>query len=293
MQTKSQIRQLLESAGIKPNKHLGQHFLIDLNLMKLLADSADIKKEDIVLEAGCGTGSFTTILAEKAGRIIAVELDNNLYNIAKEQVAAFDNIDLINTDVLENKNTINNQVVNLLQHAHKLFSGRFILAANLPYNVASPLMMNLITGNIHADCMYVTVQKEVADRMKAQPKSSDYGVLSIILQACGDVEIIRILKPGVFWPMPQVDSAMVKFVRNEIKCEKIKDIDLFTKVVHLFMNHRRKTLHACVKLDDAQIASVNEWDDIFDKCSINPQFRPDQVAPEQYVAITSYIKRNL
>jgi 16S rRNA (adenine1518-N6/adenine1519-N6)-dimethyltransferase len=292
MQTKNQIRQLLESSGLKPNKRLGQHFLIDLNLMKLLADSADIQKEDVVLEAGCGTGSFTAILAEKAGRIIAVELDNNLYKIAKEQVAAFDNIDLLNTDVLENKNTINNQVVNLLQQAHKLFSGRVILAANLPYNVASPLMMNLITGNIHADCMYVTVQKEVADRMKAQPGSSDYGVLSIILQACGEVVILRILKPSVFWPMPQVDSAMVKFFRNEIKCEKIKSIELFIQVVHLFMNHRRKTLQACIKLDDGQIADVNEWNDIFEKCLINPQFRPDQITPEQYAAISSYIKRN-
>ncbi|MEJ2649386.1 MAG: 16S rRNA (adenine(1518)-N(6)/adenine(1519)-N(6))-dimethyltransferase RsmA [Sedimentisphaerales bacterium] len=292
MQTKSQIRQLLESAGIQPNKHFGQHFLIDLNLMRLLVDSAEIKKDDIVLEAGCGTGSLTSMLIQKAGRVIAVELDHNLFRIAREQLSEFENLDLLNTDILQNKHTLSEQVTHFLSLARKNFAGRLLLIANLPYNAATPVMMNLITGDLRADEMCVTVQKEVADRMKASQGGSDYGVLSILMQATGDVEIIRILKPSVFWPRPQVDSAMVKFVRNESKVKLISDIGKLAKVVHLFLNHRRKTLHACGRLEEATVLGIDNWDEIFKKCSVNSQLRPDQVSPEQFVSIASYTNNN-
>ncbi len=291
MQTKSQIRELLDKSGIKPNKRFGQNFLIDLNLMRLLADSADIQKSDVILEAGCGTGSFTAILAERAGKIIAVEIDHNLYPIAKEQLSVFNNIELLNMDILESKNTINEQVSNLLTTAQNNLGGNILLVANLPYNVATPVMMNLITGKIKANAMYVTIQKEVADRMKAEPGSSDYGALSIIMQALGDVEIIRILKPGVFWPKPQVDSAFVKYVRSKEKCDRIMDLEVFTKVVHVFLNHRRKTIHACSKLDEAKSIGSNKWEDVFSACSIDSKLRPDQITVEQYINIANKIKQ--
>jgi 16S rRNA (adenine1518-N6/adenine1519-N6)-dimethyltransferase len=293
MQTKSQIRQLLESAGIQPNKHFGQHFLIDLNLMRLLVDSADIKKDDIVLEAGCGTGSLTSMLAQKAGRVVAVELDHNLFHIAKEQLSEIKNLDLLNTDILENKNTLSKEVIRLLSLARENVPGRLLLISNLPYNAATPVMMNMITGDLKADEMCVTVQKEVADRMKASPGSSDYGILSVLMQASGDVEIIRILKPSVFWPRPEVESAMVKFVRNEVKVSRVSDIGQLAKVVHLFLNHRRKTLHACSRLEEATVLGIDNWDEIFKECSINSQLRPDQVSPEQFVSIASYITDNI
>jgi len=289
MQTKSQIRELLEKSGIKPNKRFGQNFLIDLNLMKLLADAAEIQKTDVILEAGCGTGSFTAIMAERAGKIIAVEIDHNLYPIAKEQLSEFQNINLLNADILEGKNTINEQVTNMLSLAHKDFQGRILLVANLPYNVATPVMMNLITGKIKADAMFVTIQKEVAERMKALPGTSDYGALSIIMQALGDVKIIRILKPSVFWPRPQVDSAFVKYVRSKEKCDRIPDVELFTKIVHVFLNHRRKTIHACSRLDEAKVIESDQWDEIFTQCSINPKERPDQILPEKYIAMACCI----
>ncbi|MCJ7729699.1 MAG: methyltransferase domain-containing protein, partial [Sedimentisphaerales bacterium] len=216
MQTKRQIQQLLASAGITAKKRLGQHFLIDLNLMRLLVDSANISSSDIVLEVGCGTGSLTEAIASLAGKIIAVEIDSNLAKIAKKRLAGTDtcgvvsarlgpdvvsdnsgvvtgsllprvvreNVIILNTDILENKNTISLTVLKSLQTAREKQPGRFLLVANLPYNVASAVMINLVTGPItgpplcgNIDAMYVTVQKEVADRMTAAPGSRDYGTL--------------------------------------------------------------------------------------------------------------------
>jgi len=248
MQTKKQIQQLLVSAGVRPNKRLGQHFLIDLNLMRLLIDSANIRNDDTVLEVGCGTGSLTEALAERAGYCLAVELDQTLAKIAERELAKRENVEVINTDILENKNTISNTIANALELARKKYPGRVLLVANLPYNVACPVMLNLITGPITADSMYVTVQKQVADRMTATPGSKDYGILSIHLCATGDVKTIRTLKPTVFWPQPQVDSAMVSFIRRKDKVNRIQNLKLFSEVVNLFMGHRRKMLKACHRL---------------------------------------------
>jgi 16S rRNA (adenine1518-N6/adenine1519-N6)-dimethyltransferase len=219
--------------------------------MHLLVDSANIQNDDVVLEVGCGTGSLTEALSQKAGRIIAVELDRNLAKITKKQLSKADNIELINTDILQSKNTINHTVTKALSLACKKYSGRILLVANLPYNVASPVMMNLVTGSISqtqkgefglpptiADGMYVTVQKEVADRMTAVPASSDYGILSIFLASTGDVKTLRILRPTVFWPQPQVDSAMVSFVRSREKSGRIANMELFSQIVHLFIFYR-------------------------------------------------------
>ncbi len=287
MQTKRQIQQLLASAGASPRKRLGQHFLIDLNLMRLLVDSANITNNDIVLEVGCGTGSLTEALIEKAGMVIAVELDRTLAEIAQSRLANAENIELINTDILENKNTLSRTVTKALESARKKNQGRVLLVANLPYNAASPTILNLVTGPMVADAMYVTVQKEVADRMTAGPASSDYGSLSIFLAAAGDVKTLRILKPTVFWPQPQVDSAMVKFVRDQEKLKRIENMEFFSQAVHLFMGHRRKTLIACSKSACGKLAKINNWPEIFERCSIDPKQRPENLGADEYIAIAN------
>jgi 16S rRNA (adenine1518-N6/adenine1519-N6)-dimethyltransferase len=290
MQTKNQIRQLLESVGIEPNKRLGQHFLIDLNLMRLLVDSADIQNNDIVLEVGCGTGSLTEALVERAGRVIAVEIDKNLFDILQEQLGQNENLDLINGDVLKSKHTISQHIIDAILLVREKFSGRILLVANLPYNIACPLMINLVTGPMIADAMFVTVQKEVADRMTAETGSENYGILSILLRATGDVEMIKILKPSVFWPRPQVDSAMVRFVRNREKSGRVVNMDLFTEIVHHFFAHRRKTLLSSSKMFHGRLEKIQKWPEIFEKCSINPALRPEQISPDDFIAIASFIK---
>ncbi len=334
MQTKQQIQQLLTSAGASVNKRLGQHFLIDLNLMRLLIDSADISASDIVLEVGCGTGSLTEGLAEHAGYCLAVEYDRILTEIAKSRLAKEKNVKIINTDILKNKNTISPLVLNAIASARlrgrshfgeakarKKYKacpehsrgGRILLVANLPYNVASPVMLNLVTGPLVADSMCVTVQKQVADRMTAVPAcpehcrrertcpehsrgsrrgNKDYGILSILLCATGDVELLRVLKPTVFWPQPKVDSAIVRFVRSKEKVRRIKDMKLFSEIVGFFMGHRRKTLIGCSKLAKGKFADKN-WQDIFSRASIDPHKRPEQLSPQDYITIANLCSKTI
>ena len=287
MQSKHEISQLLESAGVRPNKRLGQNFLIDLNLMRLLIDTAEIQKDDVVLEVGGGTGSLTAGIVEKAGFCVSVEIDGILANIAKEQLADKSNVKIIAADALKNKYTINPIIIEALSRASQRHKGRLLLVANLPYSAATPLMLNLIAGPIFADAMYVTVQKEVAERMTAHPGTKDYGILSILLSATGDLKHIRTLKPTVFWPRPQINSAIVIYVRNPQKVRQIKSLETLSKVTGAFMKHRRKMLKSCCKLIKGELEKVVEWLEIFEKCGIDPTIRPDHLTPEQFVSLAN------
>jgi 16S rRNA (adenine1518-N6/adenine1519-N6)-dimethyltransferase len=295
MQTKQQIQQLLASAGVEPNKRLGQNFLVDLNLMRLLVDNANIGGGDIVLEVGCGTGSLTQALAERSAKVVAVELDETLAKIAARELANASNVEIFNADILENKNTIDRNISNAIKLARKGRSGKFLLVSNLPYSVASPLMMNLITGAVVADAMYVTVQREVAERMTAAPGDRHYGTLSIHIAATGDIKTERVLKPTVFWPAPQVSSAMISFVRKAEKVSRIQNMELLGEVVNLFMQHRRKMVKACTRFvarlgakpRAGKLAEIDIWPEIFGKCSIDPHSRPEQLTPEDFIAISN------
>jgi 16S rRNA (adenine1518-N6/adenine1519-N6)-dimethyltransferase len=286
MQSKSQIYELLLSAGVKPNKRFGQHFLIDLNLMRLLLDTAELTKDDIVLEVGCATGSLTEGIAEKAGFCVAVEIDAVLANIAREQLADCQNVEIIAADALKNKFEINPVVLDALNHARTNYTGRLLLIANLPYAAGTPIMLNLITGPLEVDAMFVTVQKEVAQRMLAHEGSKDYGILSILLWAAGDLKHIRTLKPSVFWPQPQVNSAMISYIRNPEKVRQIKCLETLATVAGALLQHRRKMLKSGCKLLKGKFEEI-DWPAIFEKCGVDPSLRPDQITQEQFVAIAN------
>jgi len=301
MQTKRQIQQLLTSTGVVPNRKFGQHFLVDLNLLRLVVDSAQIGPDDVVLEVGCGTGSMTEALAERAGRVVAVELDPTLATIARSQLAQAANVVLIEGDALSSKGSFNPAVIAAIEAARPITTcasiskarSRLLLVSNLPYDVASAVIANLVNGPLVADAMVVTVQKEVAERMAAAPGSRDYGSLSILLGATGDVEILRILKPGVFWPPPQVDSAIVRFARNDQKRNAIEDIALLGEVVGLFMGHRRKMLRACAKHAPAHLGGRDLWTRLFEQCGVDPTCRPEELSPDQYIKLANLCRRRL
>jgi len=287
MQTKQQLEQLLALAGVEPKRRLGQHFLIDLNLMRLLLDAAKINGQDIVIEIGCGTGSLTGELASRAGKVIAVEIDRALTKLTRKAVACFENIKIIEGDALENKNELNKKLVAELESARKEFGGRVLLVSNLPYSVAAAVMLNLITGPVIANGMYGTVQKEVAERMVALPGHEEYGTLSIFMAATGEVHILRKLPPSVFWPRPQVDSAMVKYERNDQKVKEILSMEIFQELVGLLMGHRRKMLKACVRFAEGKLAGIHNWEDIFERSFVDPHKRPEELSAANYVSIAN------
>ena len=287
MQTKQQIETLLASAGVRPNKRLGQHFLIDLTLMRLFVDRTDITKDDVVLEVGPGTGSMTEALVELAGFVVAVEYDRTLAKIVKGRLTGRDNLEVINADILKNQNALNAHVVETINKKRKNFSGRLLLVSNLPYDVSSSLMVNLIIGPMVAGAMFVTVQKEVALRMAAGVGNKLYGTLGIFMAATGSVNIFHDLGRKVFWPEPKVNSSMVEFFRDDEKIKNISDMDIFRSVVSLFMQHRRKTLRACTKFTTGELGKIDSWADIFETCDIDPTKRPEKITPKDFVNIAN------
>ena len=287
MQTKQDIQRLLAGAGTQPKHRLGQNFLIDLNLMRLLIEASHLGEQDVVLEVGTGTGSFSQGIAERCGRLITVEFDTTLFNIAQTQLSKFDNVTQFNTDILENKNTLQTEVLDTVQNARGEFGGRFLLVANLPYNVGSSVMANLISGPVAADGMFVTIQKEVAERMAASPGCADYGTLSILMGATGDVHLLKKLPASVFWPRPQVESAMVSFEYNPKKARQIHDMQTFREIINLFMGHRRKMVKACVKFTEGNLEKVRHWNNVFDEAVVDPHKRPEELTPKQFVNIAN------
>lgn len=290
MQTKQQIERLLASAGLTPNKRFGQNFLIDLNLIRLLIEKAGIEEDDVVLEVGTGTGSFTEGLAEAAGKVITVEIDSTLAKIAGKQLSSFKNVTVINSDILKGKHKLCREVVEAVKKAKSRMRGRLLLVANLPYQIAAALMANLITGqsdSITADSMCVTVQKEVGDRMTASPGNDDYGVLGILMSATGEAKVLRKLKPSVFWPAPQVDSSIVRFVRQSEKVQRIHNMDCLGETVNLFMGHRRKMMQACVKFAEGDLKRITDWHGIFAKAFVDPHSRGEDISAEAYISIAN------
>lgn len=257
--------------------------------MRLLVRSAHVTDQDVVLEIGCGTGSLTEALSERGGHVIAVDLDKSLFPIVEAQLAGRRNVTLLNRDILASKHVLDPEVLEAIANSRRLVRGRFLLVANLPYNVASPAIINLVTGPVVADAMAVTIQREVGDRMMASAGDSHYGTLSVILQATGRLKRLRVLKPSVFWPPPRVESAMVTFTRDTEKVGRIKDMTLFRDVIDLFFGHRRKMLKAATKMATGRLAKLDHWNDLFSCCQIDPSVRPEQVTPEQFVALANAI----
>lgn len=244
-QTRSHLMQLFKQFGFNPRSDLGQNFLIDINLIEFAVRAADLSARDVVLEVGPGTGGMTTFLAAQAGKVISVEVDRNMYALATAATQNCDNVTLINQDILKNKNTIAPEIVERLhEELAARPDSRLKLVANLPYNVATPVISNLVASDLPWQRMVCTIQLELGEKMVAEPGSSKYGALSVWLQSQCSVRIIRRLGPKVFWPRPKVNSAIVSIWRHDGRGDRIADKPFFLDFLRRLFHQRRKLLRS-------------------------------------------------
>ena len=215
-------------------KKFGQNFLIDAHVLEKIISAAGITKDDCVLEIGPGIGTMTQYLAENAGHVVAVEIDRNLIPILKETLADYDNVTVINEDILR---------VDIKALAEEYNGGKPIkVVANLPYYITTPIIMGLFESGVPIDNITVMVQKEVADRMKEGPGSKDYGALSLAVQYYAEPEIVANVPPNCFIPRPNVGSAVIRLTRHKEMPIEVKDPALMFKIIRASFNQRRKTL---------------------------------------------------
>ena len=283
--TKQQLEQLLADAQIAPRHRLGQNFLIDLNLMRLLVDTAALTQRDTVLEVGCGAGSLTHLLAERAGAVVAVEIDRELAQLAAGELQGRPNVSLICADILARKSAIEPAVLQAIAQARQLLAGPLVLVANLPFQVASPLIIDLLLERDMPEGIFITVQAEVAQRMAAQAGTHAYGLLSILMQATGRVDLLRRIKPQAFWPMPNVHSAMISWRRDAARCLDIRDMFKLKKAVELLLGHRRKTIRNCLALADAQA----DYEPLLLRLGISSDDRGETLGPDKFVALANLL----
>ncbi|MEN6406959.1 MAG: 16S rRNA (adenine(1518)-N(6)/adenine(1519)-N(6))-dimethyltransferase RsmA [Thermoguttaceae bacterium] len=244
-QTLSFLLKRFEETGIRPRTKFGQNFLIDLNLLDVLLDAADITRDDVILEVGTGTGSLTARLAQRAAAVVTVEIDASMFQMAAEQLHAFPNVVQLQADALKNKNRLNPDVLEAVAGQMAAAPGRrFKLVANLPYGAATPILSNLLAENSPPQSMTVTVQKELAERIAAAPGGKDYGALSIWMQSQCRVEILRTLPPSAFWPRPKVSSAFLQITPDPSLRGRISDRRRFHEFVRAMFLHRRKFLRS-------------------------------------------------
>ena len=215
-------------------KKFGQNFLIDDHVITKIINAAEITKNDLVLEIGPGIGTMTQYLAESAGKVIAVEIDKNLIPILGETLAEYDNVTIINEDIL--KLDINRLV-------EEENDGKPIkVVANLPYYITTPIIMGLFESHVPLQSITIMVQKEVADRMQVGPGSKDYGALSLAVQYYAKPYIAANVPPNCFIPRPGVGSAVIRLTRYEEPPVMVKDESLMFKLIRASFNQRRKTL---------------------------------------------------
>jgi 16S rRNA (adenine1518-N6/adenine1519-N6)-dimethyltransferase len=243
-QTQSYLRSLFAQRGIAPRRQLGQNFLIDLNIHELIVKAAAVGPGDVILEVGSGTGALTSLLAGRGAAVVAVDVDPAMARLTAEAVAGLPNARVLHRDVLAGKHALCPEVLDAVRSGLAAQTGRrFKVVANLPYNVATPVIANLL---VHAELspvlMVVTIQRELAERLVAEPASEAYGAVSVIVQALASVSIVRSLPPSVFWPRPKVDSAVVAIRPDPARRARVGDVAWFQELVRGVFLHRRKYL---------------------------------------------------
>ena len=293
-QTASFLMKRFREVGLEPDKRRGQNFLIDLNLLEILAMEADINDRDVVLEVGTGLGSLTALMAPRAAAVVTVEIDAHLQQLASEVLDGFDNVTLLRHDALKNKNNLHPAIIETIQAKLAEDPDRQLkLAANLPYCIATPIISNLLSTPFVPVSMTVTIQKELGDRIVAKPHTKDYSALSIWIQAQCDAQILRSLPPQVFWPRPRVDSVIVQIVTNLERRAKIPDLEFFHTFVRSMFFHRRKFLRSVLVAAMKGQLTKPQVDAILEAQELGPTARAEELDVDRMLSLCEAVRHAL
>jgi len=268
----------LRQFSVKPKKSLGQHFLIDRNILKKVVQTAKINEDDVVLEVGPGLGEMTMELCKKAKKVIAIEIDLNLIKILKEKLLKYPNIELIEGNILE---------IDFLK-IYKSEGKPLKVVANLPYNISTPLIFHFIEERKYFSDLTIMVQREVAERIVSPPGSKAYGTLSIFVQLVAIPSIKFFIKRSSFFPPPKVDSALVQIVwRRELWFGKEFE-KWFKEVVRGAFNYRRKTLLNALK--NSELPLPTDLDEKIRRAGLDPKRRPETLSIKEFIRLAEALR---
>lgn len=277
--------EVLQKYNFNFQKKFGQNFLINTGVLEDIIDAAEVTDEDMVLEIGPGIGTMTQYLCENARQVIAVEIDTNLIPILKDTLSAYDNVRIINDDILK---------VDINELAREYNNGRPIkVVANLPYYITTPIIMGLFESHVPIESITVMVQKEVADRMQAGPGTKDYGALSLAVQYYSKPQIVVNVPPSCFMPQPKVGSTVISLRRHQQPVVQVEDEKLMFKVIRASFNQRRKTLanglnnYGGINLTKEQIQQSIE------ELGVPVNIRGEALSLEQFACLSNIIGKKL
>lgn len=273
--------EILQKHHFSIQKKYGQNFLVDTHVLEKIMDAAEITKEDCVVEIGPGIGTMTQYLAERAKEVAAVEIDRNLIPILEETLADYQNVTILNEDILK---------VDLNRLVQEKNEGRPVkVVANLPYYITTPIIMALFENRVPLKSITIMVQKEVADRMQVGPGTKDYGALSLAVQYYAKPEIVAQVPPNCFIPRPGVGSAVIRLTRYDRPPVEVKDEELMFALIRAAFNQRRKTLANAVANASQLSFSREDVTTALEKMQLSPTIRGEALTLEQFARLADFL----
>lgn len=277
--------EVLQKYHFNFQKKFGQNFLINTSILEEIIDAAEITREDFVLEIGPGIGTMTQYLCEAAREVVAVEIDTNLIPILGDTLSAYDNVEVMNADILK---------VDIAKLADERNGGKPIkVVANLPYYITTPIIMGLFESHVPIDSITIMVQKEVADRMREGPGSKEYGALSLAVQYYAKPEIVVNVPPSCFMPQPKVGSAVIRLTRHENPPVDVDNEKLMFQVIRASFNQRRKTLANGLNNFGSFSLGKEEIQKSIEELGVPVNIRGEALSLEQFAKLSNIINAKM
>jgi len=280
----SKTKAIINKYDFNFKKNFGQNFLIDSHVLSKIMTSAGICREDVVIEIGPGIGTLTAAIAEKAFKVIAVEIDKTLIPILEDTLSRFDNLEIINEDILK---------VDIREIADRFCDKKLKIVANLPYYITTPIIMSILEKRLPVDSITVMIQKEVAYRMGAKPSTKDYGSLSLSVQYFCEPYIVANVPQNCFMPRPNVDSAVIRLTLLKKPPIEVSDVNIMFGVIKSAFSQRRKTLLNCIFNTGGFGFSKEEIAGILNEAGFDDRVRGETLTLSDFATITDVIYKRL